>query len=165
MTTAHGSRTGGLDNPAWAGSDDVMEIHRANRSYRNRTLLALGLTVLLCTVLLLLLDAWLRQVNTQLASSDPDTVRRWLRWLLVGLGIGLALPAFFLGAGLRRLGLASRIEGRFPPKDWKTLRDVRVLRDRDALTWARRTEIAGLAALAIAAVVLAWAAWAWWRFS
>ena len=165
MTTAPGSRTGGLDNPARAGFDGVVEIHRADRSYRNRTLLALGLTVLLCAVLLMLLDAWLRQVNTQLASSDPDTVRRWLRWLLAGMGVGLALPAVFLGAGLRRLGLASRIEGRFPPKDWKTLRDVRVLRDHDALVWARRTEIAGLVALAVAAVVLAWATWAWWWFN
>ncbi len=146
------------------GSDAGMEIHRADPSYRNRTLLLLALTVLLCAVLLLLLDAWLVRINGQLGNSDPDTVRRWLRGLLAGLGIGLAVPAGVLGAGLRRLGLASRIEGRFPPRAWKTLRDVRVLRDADALRWARRTELAGLAAIALAGLLLIWSGWAWWRF-
>ncbi|RFP61174.1 hypothetical protein D0Y53_05455 [Luteimonas weifangensis] len=141
-----------------------MEIHRADPSYRSRTLLLLAFTVLLCAVLLLLLEAWLGRIDGQLAQSDPDTVRRWLRGLLAGLGIGLAVPAALLGAGLRRLGLASRIEGRFPPRAWKTLRDVRVLRDAAALRWARRAERAGLAAIALAASLLLWAAWAWWRF-
>lgn len=141
-----------------------MEIHRADKAYRNRTLLLLGLTVLLCGVLLLLLDGWLRQINMQLARSDPDTVRHWLRALLAGLGLALAIPAGLLGAGLRRLGFASRVEGRFPPRDWKTLRDARVLRDAAALRWARRTETLGFAAMALAILLVAWAAWAWWRF-
>ena len=141
-----------------------MEIHRADKAYRNRTLLLLGMTVLLCGVLLLLLDGWLRQVDTQLAHSDPDTVRRWLRALLAGLGLALAVPAGLLGAGLRRLGFAARIEGRFPPQAWKTLRDVRILRDAAARRWARRTETLGLAALVLAAVLVGWAGWAWWRF-
>ena len=141
-----------------------MEIHRADPVYRNRTVLLLAFTVLLCAVLLLLLNAWLGRINAQLANSDPDTVRRWLRGLLAGLGIALAVPAGLLGTGLRRLGLASRIEGRFPPQDWKTLRDIRVLRDADALRWARRTELAGLAAIVLAALLLLWSGWAWWRF-
>jgi hypothetical protein len=119
---------------------------------------------LLCVVLLLLLDAWLGRVNSQLTGSDPETVRRWLQGLLAGLGIALAVPAGLLGVGLRRLGLASRIEGRFPPQAWKTLRDVRVLRDADALRWAHRTELAGLAAIALAVLLVAWAGWAWLRF-
>jgi hypothetical protein len=85
--------------------------------------------------------------------------------LLAGLGIALAVPAGLLGVGLRRLGLASRIEGRFPPQAWKTLRDVRVLRDADALRWAQRTELAGLVAIALAALLLLWSGWAWWRFA
>lgn len=141
-----------------------MEIHRADKAYRNRTLLLLGLTVLLCGVLLLLLDGWLGLINAQLAHSDPDTVRRWLRALLAGLGITLAVPAGLLGIGLRRLGFSARIEGRFPPHDWKTLRDVLVLRDAAALRWARRTEACGLAAMGLAAALVAWAGWAWWRF-
>jgi ABC-type Fe3+ transport system permease subunit len=156
--------TGGLDNPAAAGSDAGMEIHRADPAYRNRTVLLLAFTVLLCVVLLLLLDAWLGRVNSQLTGSDPETVRRWLQGLLAGLGIALAVPAGLLGVGLRRLGLASRIEGRFPPQAWKTLRDVRVLRDADALRWAHRTELAGLAAIALAVLLVAWAGWAWLRF-
>jgi hypothetical protein len=142
----------------------AMEIHRADKAYRNRTLLLLGLTVLLCGVLLLLLDGWLRLVNAQLSHSDPDTVRRWLRSLLAGLGLALAIPAGLLGAGLRKLGFSARIEGRFPPHDWKTLRDVRVLRDAAAVRWARRTEACGVAAIGLAAALVLWAAWAWWRF-
>ena len=135
-----------------------MEIHRADPSYRNRTVLLLAFTVLLCVVLLLLLDAWLGRVNSQLTGSDPETVRRWLQGLLAGLGIALAVPAGLLGVGLQRLGLAS------PPQAWKTLRDVRVLRDADALRWAHRTELAGLAAIALAVLLVAWAGWAWLRF-
>ena len=142
-----------------------MDIHRADKAYRNRTLLLLGLTVLLCGVLLLLLDGWLRQVNAQLAHSDPDTVRRWLRGLLGGLGLALAIPAGLLGIGLRRLGFAARIEGRFPSRDWKTLRDVRVLRDAAALRWARRTERFGAVAMLLAVLLVLWAGWAWWRFA
>lgn len=142
-----------------------MEIHRADRAYRTRALLLLGLTALLCSVLLLLLDGWLRMVDAQLAQSDPATVRRWLRALLAGLGIALAVPAALLGTGLRRLGFAARVEGRFPPRQWKTLRDVRVLRDAAAVRWARRTETLGLAAIGLAAVLLGWAGWAWWRFA
>jgi len=141
-----------------------MEIHRADKAYRNRTLLLLGLTVLLCGVLLLLLDGWLRLVNAQLSHSDPDTVRRWLRSLLAGLGLALAIPAGLLGVGLRKLGFSARIEGRFPPHAWKTLRDVRVLRDATAVRWARRTEACGVAAIGLAAALVLWAAWAWWRF-
>ncbi|NUS37745.1 MAG: hypothetical protein HOQ02_01800 [Lysobacter sp.] len=141
-----------------------MEIHRADKAYRKRTLLLLALTTLLCAVLLLLLDGWLQQVNAQLSASDPDTVRRWLRGLLAGLGVALAVPAALLGRGLRRLGLTARMEGRFPPRSWQTLRDVHVLRDAPALRWARRTESFGLAALALAAALVAWALWAWWRF-
>ena len=142
-----------------------MEIHRADPTYRNRTLLVLAFTALLCAVLLLLLYAWLGRVNDQLVNSDPDTVRRGLRGWLAGLGMALAVPAGLLGAGLRRLGLASRIEGRFPPQAWKTLRDVRVLRDADALRWAQRIELAGLVAIALAALLLLWSGWAWWRFA
>jgi hypothetical protein len=142
-----------------------MEIHRADRVHRNRSLLLLAFTTLMCVVLLLLLDGWLRTVQARLGSSDPDTVRRWLRGLLSGLGIALAIPAGLLGLGLRRLGLDSRLQGRFPPRDWKTLRDVRVLRDRHAMAWARRTEIAGSSALALAVLLLLWAFWVLWRFA
>lgn len=141
-----------------------MEIHRADKAYRNRTLLLLAVTAALCAVLLWQLHAWLGSVSRELATSDPDTARYWLRILLAGLGVGLALPALVLGLGLRRVALESRIEGRFPPRAWKTLRDVRVLRDAPALAWARRTELAGNVAIVLAAALLAWAGWAWIRF-
>jgi hypothetical protein len=141
-----------------------VEIHRADKAYRTRTLLLLGATAVLCAVLLWQLHAWLGTLSRDLAASDPDTVRYWLRMLLAGLGVGLALPALVLGLGLRRVALESRIEGRFPPRGWKTLRDVRVLRDAAALAWARRTELAGSAAIVLALTLLAWAGWAWVRF-
>lgn len=141
-----------------------MEIHRADKSYRNRTVLLLAGIAIICLILLWQLNVWLGKVTNELMTSDPDTVRHWLRALLAALGIGLALPATALGVSLRKLGLASRIEGRFPPREWKTWRDVRVLRDSPALQWARRVELAGIAALALAAAFVFWAALAWWRF-
>jgi len=142
-----------------------MEIHYADKAYRNRTLLLLALTTLLCAVALLVLDGWLGRIDAHLATADLATVRRWLRGLFTGLGVGLAVPAALLGLGLRRLGFTARLEGRFPPRHWKTLRDVRVLRDAAALQWARRTEALGTFALLLSAGLLGWAAWAWWRFA
>jgi hypothetical protein len=151
-----------FDDGVIPGGD--MEIHRADKAYRNRSVMLLAGTVLLSALLLWELNRWLGEVTGELMRSDPDVVRRWLRALFVGLGIALALPAAALGVSLRRLGLASRIEGRFPPRQWKTWRDVRVLRDADALRWARRVEGAGFAALALALLLSAWAALAWWRY-
>lgn len=141
-----------------------MEIHRADKAYRNRSVALLAIVCVLCAVLLWQLDAWLDRVTGELMRTDPDTVRRWLRALLAGLGLGLALPAIALGLNLRKLGLSVRIEGRFPPRKWKTWRDVRVLRDAPALAWARRVELAGNAAIGIGALCLLWAALAWWRY-
>lgn len=141
-----------------------MEIHHADKAYRTRSLWLLAGIVLLCGVLLWQLQTWLDGLTAELASSDPDTVRHWIRMLLIGLGVALAIPAIGLGLTLRQLGLAARLEGRFPPARWKTFRDVRVLRDAAALKWARRVEVAGTVALALAGLLIGWAVWAWWRF-
>lgn len=141
-----------------------MEIHYADKDYRKRAIWLLAGIVLLCGVLLWQLQAWLDQLTAQLGNSDPDTVRFWVRLLLCGLGIGLAIPAIGLGLTLRELGHASRLEGRFPPAKWKTMRDVRVLRDAPGLAWARRVELAGTAALVLAALLIGWSAWAWSKF-
>jgi hypothetical protein len=141
-----------------------MDIHRADPAYRTRTLLLLALTVLACVVFLLLLHAWLERVSGQLLSSDPETLRNWLRGMLVGLGLALAIPALFVGTALRRLAVEARRERRFPPMDWKTIRDVRVLRDDVAIHWAARTQILGNAVLGLAGVFVLWALWALWRF-
>lgn len=141
-----------------------MEIHRADPAYRTRTLLLLALTVLACSVFLLLLHAWLQRVSAQLMSSDPETLRHWLRGLLVGLGILLAIPAVLLGIALRRVGARSRLEQRFPPADWKTLRDVRVLRGDDACRWADRTNFLGTIAVVLGAGLTLWSSWVFWHF-
>lgn len=142
-----------------------MEIHRADPAYRTRTLLLLALTVLACSVFLLLLHAWLQRISVQLMSTDPETLRHWLRGLLVGLGVLLAIPAVLLGMALRRLGGQSRLEQRFPPASWKTLRDVRVLRSDDASRWAARTRMLGDIALALGAGLVLWASWVFWHFA
>jgi len=142
-----------------------MEIHRADKAHRIRSALLLAGIFLLCIVLLWQFNLWLERINTELVGSDPDTVRRWLRALLAGLGISLALPAAALGISLRRFAQASRIEGRFPPRGWKTWRDVRVLRDSAALAWARRVELAANTMFALAALLILRAAVALWRFS
>lgn len=141
-----------------------MEIHRADKAYRTRAGWLLAGVAILCVVLLWQLNAWLGRVTAELGASDPEAVRYWLRWLLAGLGIALSVPAAALGISLRRLALESRLQGRFPPRNWKTWRDVRVLRDAPALRWARRIDAAGLAALAVAALFVAWAVVAWVRF-
>ena len=115
-----------------ARSDGGMEIHPADKAYRTRSLLLLAGVAVLCAALLWQLNLWLGTVTSELGSSDPDTVRRWLRALLAGLGIGFAVPAAGLGLNLRKLALEARLQGRFPPREWKTFRDVRVLRDADA---------------------------------
>lgn len=141
-----------------------MEIHQADKAYRTRALLLFAAIAVLCAVLLWQLDLWLDKVTSELGASDPQTVQRWLRALLTGLGIAFAVPAALLGINLRKLALESRVQGRFPPREWKTLRDVRVLRDAPALLWSRRVAMGGTAALCLAALFAAWAALAWWRF-
>lgn len=141
-----------------------MEIHRADKAYRTRSLWLLAVIVLMCAALLWQLNAWLQQLAGELGSQDPDVVRRWVRILFASLGVGLAIPAAGLGITLRQLAHASRLQGRFPPREWKTLRDVRVLRDAAALAWARRVEVGGTAAIVLSAALIVWAAWAWWRF-
>lgn len=142
-----------------------MEIHRADPVYRKRALLVLLLSALLCVGLLLALHHWLLQVHAQLLASDIETMRHRLRGLLAGLGLALALPTVLLVVWLDKLALASRAEGRFPPRGLKTLRDVRTLPGADALRWAGRVGIAGHFARGLAVAMLACAAWCWWRFS
>lgn len=141
-----------------------MEIHHADKAYRNRGLVLLAGISVLAGALLWQLNLWLQELTMHLASGDPDTVRGWLRMLLAALGFALAVPAAALGLSLRRLGQSSRIQGRFPPQELRTLRDVRVLRDQPALRWARRVERFGALSLALAGVLASWALWAMWHF-
>ena len=141
-----------------------MEIHYADKGYRRRSIWALLGVLTLLAVLLWQLNPWLQGLASQLSGADPDAARRWLRALLAALGLALSAPAAALGVSLHRLGRASRLQGRFPPREFKTLRDVRVLRDAPALRWARRVETSGTAALLLAGALASWALWALWYF-
>lgn len=141
-----------------------MDIHYADKGYRRRCIWAMAGVILLSAALLWELDGWLRGMASQLSHTDPETAKGWLRALFVALAVGLAIPAAALGASLRRLASASRLQGRFPPREFKTLRDVRILRDGPALQWARRVEAFSLAVFALAGALVVWALWAIWHF-
>lgn len=141
-----------------------MEIHYVDKGYRRRSLLVLLGVLALLAALLWQLNAWLQGVIAQLSGADPGAAKQWLRGLLAALGIGLAAPAMALGLSLHRLGRTSRLQGRFPPREFKTLRDVRVLRDAPALRWARRVEVSGTIAFAMAGLLAGWALWVLWYF-
>lgn len=141
-----------------------MEIHYADKGYRRRSIWALLGVLILLTALLWQLNAWLQGLAPQLSGADSEDARRWLRALLAILGFALSAPAAALGVSLHRLGRASRLQGRFPPRELKTLRDVRVLRDAPALRWARRVEISGTTALLLSSALAGWALWTLWYF-
>ncbi|ALN91869.1 hypothetical protein [Lysobacter gummosus] len=140
-----------------------MEIHRADLAYRRRSLWLLSTIVGLCAVGLWQLHGWLQVVQSHVQAGDAEQARRWLRWAIAGVVFAPSLPLSLWGRSLRRLGAAAQAENRFPPREWKTYRDVRVLRDRAAQDWSRRTErmggIALYAAGGFAAATLA--AWFW----
>ncbi|TWI11590.1 hypothetical protein [Aerolutibacter ruishenii] len=141
-----------------------MEIHQADKEYRRRSIWTLLGVLALMGVLLWQLNTWLQGLDGRLSGADPATTKQWLKALLAMLGFALALPAAALGASLYRLGRASRLQGRFPPREFKTWRDVRVLRDGPALRWARRVELSSTAAFALAGLLGGWALWVLWYF-
>lgn len=142
-----------------------MEIHRADLAYRRRSLWLLLALVCACAAGLWLLQDGLRIVQAQVRGGDAEQGRRWLRAAIAGLGLAPVAPLLLWGRSLRRLGRAAREDRRFPPRAWKTYRDVRVLRERAALDWARRTERIGRSAQALAGGFAAAAGLAWWWLS
>lgn len=141
----------------------TMEIHRADLAYRRRSLWLLLAIAAGCALALWQLHGWLQSVQAHVAIADAAQARRWLRRALAGLALAPTAPLWLWGRGLRRLGRAAGEQRRFPPRDWKTYRDVRVLRGDAAATWASRTQRAGRAAqyAAAACVAAALAVWAW----
>ncbi|ROU05807.1 hypothetical protein [Lysobacter enzymogenes] len=141
----------------------TMEIHRADLAYRRRSLWLLLAIAAGCALALWQLHGWLQSVQAHVAIADASQARRWLRRALAGLVLAPTAPLWLWGRGLRRLGRAAGEQRRFPPRDWKTYRDVRVLRGDAADAWARRTARLGRyaqhAALACVAAALAVG---WW---
>lgn len=141
------------------------EIHPADLAYRRRSLRIIVAIALLCVVALWQLDAWLSELLRQLAQAgDSERTRRWLRGLLVALALLPSVPLWLLGRSLRRLAAAARAEQRFPPRAWRTLRDVRVLRGPVALRWTRRVGRMAAAASALAVLCAALAMATFWYY-
>jgi hypothetical protein len=140
-----------------------MEIHRADLAYRRRSLWLLAALLAACAIGLWLLHGWLQAVQAHALASAPQQARRWLGGAIAAMLIVAALPSALWGRSLRRLGRAAREEGRFPPRAWKTYRDVRVLREQAALRWSRRSERLGRFAQLAAGMfaVAAVATWVW----
>lgn len=141
------------------------DIHSADLAYRRRSLLIIAAIVLLALFALWQLDGWLTGLASQLAQDgDPQRTRRWLRGLLVTLGLLPVVPLLLLGHSLRRLAAAAQAEQRFPPRSWRTLRDVRVLRGAVALRWIGRVRHMAAVAGALAACCIAAAMAAFWFY-
>ena len=141
-----------------------MEIHRADRAYRKRTLWLIALIVVLCTVLLWQLNLWLSGVTEHLGGSDPDTVRRWLRLMLVGLGLALAAPAVGLGLSLRRLGYAARLQGDSHPRNGKPCVTCGCCVIAAPSTGRVASNCLASVPWRLAGGLAGWALWAWWRY-
>jgi len=141
------------------------DIHSADLAYRRRSLLIIAAIVVLASFALWQLDAWLTGIASQLAQDgDPQRTRRWLRGLLVALGLLPVAPLSLLARSLRRLAAAAQAEQRFPPRDWRTLRDVRVLRGAAALRWIGRVRRIAAVARVLAALCAAVAMAAFWYY-
>lgn len=141
------------------------DIHSADLAYRRRSLLIIAAIVLLTLFALWQFDGWLTGLASQLAQDDdPQRTRRWLRGLLVALGLLPVVPLSLLGRSLRRLAAAAQAEQRFPPREWRTLRDVRVLRRAVALRWIVRVRRMAAAANVLAACCIAAAMAAFWLY-
>lgn len=140
-----------------------MEIHRADLAYRRRSLWLMAALLAACAIGLWLLHDWLQTVQAHAVASAPEDARRWLRGAIVAMLTTAAVPSALWGRSLRRLGRAAREEGRFPPRAWKTYRDVRILREQAASQWSRRSERLGRMAQGAAGVfaAAAVAAWVW----
>lgn len=141
------------------------EIHPADLAYRRRSLRIIVAIAALCVLALWQLDAWLGEVLRQLAlAGDSERTRRWLRGLLVALALLPTVPLWLLGRSLHRLAAAARSEQRFPPRDWRTLRDVRVLRGTVAQRWIGRVGRMAALARALAALCAALAMATFWYY-
>jgi len=89
-------------------------------------------------------------VQSHALASPAAQARRWLGLAIAAMLAAPVPPLALWGRSLRRLGRAAAAQGRFPPREWKTYRDVRVLRGGIAAAWARRSAVMGRAAQAAA---------------
>jgi hypothetical protein len=134
-----------------------VEIHRADRRYRNRALLVLVACLLGGGVGLVWLNGWLARLGS---GGLMDGEEHLGLWLFTG-SISLVLLLTCVGAALALLRLASRIAAteRFPPDGMQTARDVPVKRGEEALRMAATIRRCAWFLVFLAAVLAAWGGW------
>lgn len=127
-----------------------MDIHRADLAYRRRSLALLGALAVMCGLGLWQWRDWLLAVQAQALAGPAAQARHGLGLAIAAMLAAPVPPLALWGRSLCRLGRAATAQGRFPPREWKTYRDVRVLRGEIAAAWARRSLSMGRAAQAAA---------------
>lgn len=134
-----------------------MEIHHADRRYRNRALLVLAACLVAGAVGLVWLNNWLAKLG---ASGLMNGEERLGLWLFTG-SISLVLLLTCAGAALALLRLASRIAAseRYPPDGMQTARDVPVKRGAEARRMASIIRRSAWFLVCLALVLAAWGGW------
>lgn len=144
--------------PETIGSDARPDIHRADPRYRRMAAVALIAAVLIGSVVLLALDAWLDALVIGV-ESQPNAALSGLRLLFLGIALSLILPLLALALWLRATSLRVRSERRYPPRTARTVSDVPVRSDAAALRMARMLSALAGACVLFAGALVAWALW------
>lgn len=134
-----------------------MEIHHADRSYRNRAALVLSTCLAVGALGLLWLNDWL----SRLADGGLfDGEERFGLWLFAG-SLSSLLVLTCAAAAVALLRLARRIseEQRYPPNNMRTASDVIVKRGAEASSTAASIRFCAWFLLLVSAVLAAWGGW------
>lgn len=139
------------------GRSTDVEIHRADRRYRNRALWLLAACLLGGLAGLIWLNGWLAKLGSDGLMNGEE---RLGLWLFTG-SISLLLLLTCVGAALALFRLASRTATaqRYPPDGMQTARDVPVKRGSEALQLAANIRRSAWFLVFLATVLASWGGW------
>jgi len=134
-----------------------MEIHRADRRYRNLVAAVLAGCLLAGAAGLAWLHSWLAGLGPGAWMFGEE--RLGLTLFVGALSAMLVLSCVVGAVALSRLAGRIRQEQRYPPTDMRTARDVEVLRGEKAQAMAARLRIAAAMLILLALLLGGWGAW------